>query len=147
MIIPDLDFQIEMGRADSDPDAPSRAYRRIVEMRRKGETLKPTFIDFVIDALDKSMSMPRKLQGPTLLRELKLTYGSRRPSKVSLFDVGMAFEELITSGESRTNSLVEIAIKFDISESTVVRFVKRYREYEDERSRESSQCQVDRENI
>jgi hypothetical protein len=147
MLIPDLDFGIEMARADSDPDAPARAYLGIAKKWRTQRALKPDVIDFIIDAFEKSMILPQKEQGPALLRALKLTHGSRRPSKVSWFDVGMAFDEFITSGESRTNSLAEIAIKFDISESTVVRFVKNYHDYEEERSREDTQSQVDRENF
>jgi hypothetical protein len=143
MLVPDLYFQVEMSNANSDPDATARAYLGIAKKWRDEKTLTPYVIEFIICAFEKSMILPQKEQGPALLRALKLTYGSRRPLKVSFFEIGVAFEDLIALGKTRGDVVLELVSVFKISESSVNRALKAYRKYEAEMSRINAEIWAD----
>jgi hypothetical protein len=131
----DFEFFEESRNADSDPEAAARGLLVVAKRLREGRELKPDILNFLAGGIERAMAKPQKERGPALLREFKLTYGGRRPSKVSWIDVGRAFEQLTASGKKRSEAIGEIADTYKIDESTVVRFLVTYKEVDEENDR------------
>jgi hypothetical protein len=137
MELPDWAFFEHSQNADSDPDAAAQALLVFARRVKNREPLKPEVAAFIADAFEKSMTLPQKQRGAALLRALKLTYGGRRPVKANYYHVGKEFDRLTESGEKRSGAIIELALRYEIDESTVVRLLKEYREgvEEDDRLR------------
>jgi hypothetical protein len=126
MHVSELQFFTDPQIAASDPDAIAKLLLLFAKQLKNREPLGESAANYLAHAFEKSMVLPQKQRGPALLRELKLTYGSRRPNAVRVHDLAEAYEALILSGINRTQSHMNLAQKYDISESTVARRLKRH---------------------
>ena len=110
----------------SSPDATARIILKNMQMLRKGEPPDTLFIDFLASAFEKSMVLPQSKRGPALLRELGLTYGSRRPSEVEGSEVAKELDALIASGQNRTQAWIGLCEKFGLGEKALRILVKKH---------------------
>jgi hypothetical protein len=111
-----------------DAQGATDALLLVAEYVQSGTPLPNDLSRWLCGAIEKSMRQPKAKRGATLLLELGFTRHHRRKAVASPYAAGQAFDALLDQGESQNNAASQVAIDFNISESTAVRIWKEYQE-------------------
>lgn len=130
--MPKISFDAEAFRALAkgrhDPQGVADALLIAARHLRAGEPILDPLASWLADAIEASMHRPPKRRGPMLLMELGLTAPYRR-EVADWYEVGNRFDWL-TNGPDRlsaTTARGQVADEFGIGDTTVKRYVERYR--------------------
>jgi hypothetical protein len=113
--------------ATANPDAAAKVLLIAARHLRTGRPMPDNLRSFLASAFEVSMTKRKSLRGPSLLKELMLTYGNKRPSDVSIYSVGNDFQRLIDQGVSQNKAASEVADKYEISVATARRKWKEWK--------------------
>lgn len=128
--LPNIDFDAMdmLKRAEANPDAAAQVLLLAAQYIREGQVVPENIADHLAGAFEAAMQKPQSQRGKALLQELHITATNHRPADVDWYALGQKFDELVNVGESQNAAASQVAVEFDISESTAKRiWSKKYK--------------------
>lgn len=119
--LPNFDGFDLLRRAKANPDAAADVLLLAAKYMRRGEVLPDYVADHLAGAFEAAMRKPQKHRGKALLNELHITASNRRPADVDCYELGKRFDQLLSKGHSESAAASQVAVEFNISESTAKR--------------------------
>ena len=117
-----------MNLSESDPNQAAEVLRIAAKYLRTGERMPYALAYYLADAFERAMKRVTVDRGPELLMNLHLVVTHRRT--VANFEhVAFDLERLLQSKMSKGEATLRICEKYDISESTVKRMLKKYQTF------------------
>ena len=123
------DLEAAMDLAESDANQAAEVLRIAAKYLRSRERMPDALAYYLADAFERAMKRPSVVRGSELLINLHLVVTHRRT--VANFEyVGFDLERLLQSKKvSKGEAILRICEKYNISESTVKRMVKKYQAF------------------
>ena len=118
-------LEAAMDLSESDPNQAAEVLRIAAKYLRGRERMPDALANYLADAFERAMKRASVARGSELLINLHLAVAHRRT--VANFEhVGFDVERLLQSKISKGEAILRVCEKYDISESTVKRMVKKY---------------------
>jgi hypothetical protein len=122
------DLEVAMDLSESDPNQAAEVLRIAAKYLRSRERMPDALAYYLADAFERAMKCASVARGSELLINLHLVVTHRRT--VANFEhVGFDLERLLQSKISKGEAVLRICEKYDISESTVKRMLKKYQAF------------------
>ena len=121
-------LEAAMDLSESDPNQAAEVLRIAAKYLRSRERMPDALAYYLADAFERAMKRASVARGSELLINLHLVVTHRRT--VANFEhVGFDLERLLQSKISKGEAVLRICEKYDISESTVKRMLKKYQAF------------------
>lgn len=121
-------LEAAMDLSESDPNQAAEVLRIAAKYLRGRERMPDALANYLADAFERAMKRSSVVRGSELLINLHLVVTHRRT--VANFEyVGFDLERLLQSKISKGEAILRICEKYNISESTVKRMVKKYQAF------------------
>jgi len=142
------DLEVAMDLAESDANQAAEVLRIAAKYLRSREMMPYALAYYLADAFERAMKRASVARGSELLINLNLVVTHRR-TVANLEYVGFDFERFLQSKMSKGEAILRTCEKYDISESTVKRMVKKYQAFKaSETESDSLLCEaLERDNI
>ena len=122
------DLEAAMDLVESDPNKAAEVLRIAATYLKNQEEMPYALAYYLGDAFERAMKRPSVVRGSELLINLHLVVTHRRT--VANFEyVGFDLERLLQSKMSKGEAILRLCEKYNISESTVKRMVKKYQAF------------------
>ena len=126
LLPPNLEAAMEL--AESDPNQAAEVLRIAATYLKNQEKMPYALAYYLGDAFERAMKRASTARGSELLINLNLMVTNRRKS-ANFEHVGFDLERLLQSKISKGEAILHICEKYNISESTVKRMVKKYQAF------------------
>ena len=131
------DLEAAMDLAGSDANQAAEVLRIAAKYLRSRERMPDALAYYLADAFERAMKRASVARGSELLINLNLLVTHRRT--VANFEyVGFDLERLLQSKMSKGEAILRICEKYNISESTVKRMLKKYQAFKDSEAESDS---------
>ena len=123
---PELEEAMDL--SESDPNQAAEVLRIAAKYLRSGERMPYALAYYLADAFERAMNRASITRGSELLINLRLMVTHRRAA-ANFEYVGFDLERLLQSKLPKGEAMLRICEKYNISESTVKRMVKKYQAF------------------
>ena len=127
LLPPKLEAALEL--SETDPNQAAEVLRIAATYLKNQEEMPYALAYYLGDAFERAMKRVSVVRGSELLINLNLMVTNRRAS-ANFEHVGSDLERLLLSSEPKGDAILRISEKYGISDSTVKRMYKKYREYQ-----------------
>ena len=122
------DLQIAMDFSESDSNQAAEVLRIAAKYLKSRETMPDALAYYLADAFERAMKKASGFRGSQLLMNLHLEVHHRRVA-ANFEHVGFDLDRLLQTKVPKVKAILEIGEKYGISEPTVKRMYKKYREF------------------
>jgi len=123
---PDLEAAMDLSK--SDPNQAAEVLRIAAKYLKSQERMPNALAYYLADAFERAMRRASVARGSELLINLHLVVTHRR-TVANFENVGFDLEQFIQSKMPKGQAILRICEKYDISESTVKRMLKKYQAF------------------
>ena len=127
LLPPKLEAALEL--SETDPNQAAEVLRIAATYLKNQEEMPYALAYYLGDAFERAMKRVSVVRGSELLINLNLMVTNRRAS-ANFEHVGSDLERLLQLSEPKGDAILRISEKYGISDSTVKRMYKKYREYQ-----------------